>query len=120
MERGGVVAWHLSGRESFQLKGIMALDLDLDLDPGVRVYGGGAEGIDSYTMFSYLCVTNEGGGRRWWLVGWLVHERLGVFSPNLFKCLMMTKKNKILLMTCTYISFYMFLVVMLSVWESSF
>lgn len=98
----------------------MALDLDLDLDPGVRVYGGGAEGIDSYTMFSYLCVTNEGGGRRWWLVGWLVHERLGVFSPNLFKCLMMTKKNKILLMTCTYISFYMFLVVMLSVWESSF
>lgn len=38
---GGVVAWHLSGRESFQLKRIMALDLDLDLDPGVRVYWGG-------------------------------------------------------------------------------
>lgn len=36
---------------------------------------GGAEGIDSYTMFSYLCVTNEGGGRRWWLVGWLVGSR---------------------------------------------
>lgn len=84
MERGGVVAWHLSGRESFQLKGIMALDLDLDLDPGVRVYGGGAEGIDSYTMFSYLCVTNEGegGGGGGWLVGWFTND--SAFFPPIF------------------------------------
>lgn len=55
---------------------------------------GGAEGIDSYTMFSYLCVTNEGGGAAV-VVGWLVGSRTTRrFFPQSFQMFDDDKKKQ--------------------------